>query len=52
MKIMNTPRLKITAVAVLTLAAITGLFLTEEQMQQLKTQARQEFEKQTANWEK
>jgi tetratricopeptide (TPR) repeat protein len=29
-----------------------GLFLTEEQMQQLKTQARLEFEKQTAAWEK
>jgi tetratricopeptide (TPR) repeat protein len=29
-----------------------GLFLTEEQMQQLKTQARLEFEKQTASWKK
>ncbi|RIK69169.1 hypothetical protein DCC62_23910 [candidate division KSB1 bacterium] len=29
-----------------------GLLLTEEQMQELKTQARQEFEKQIAEWEK
>jgi len=29
-----------------------GLFLTEEQMQDLKAQARQEFERQIAGWEK
>jgi len=28
-----------------------GLFLTEEQMQELKIQAREEFEKQIAAWE-
>lgn len=27
-----------------------GLFLTEEQMQELKVKAREEFEKQTAGW--
>jgi hypothetical protein len=29
-----------------------GLILTEEQMQDLKAQARQEFEKQIAGWDK
>jgi hypothetical protein len=29
-----------------------GLFLTEEQMQELKAQARKEFEKQVAGWER
>lgn len=29
-----------------------GLFLTEKQMQEIKAQARKEFEKQTSGWEK
>ncbi len=28
-----------------------GLFLTEKQMQELKAQAKKEFEKQTAGWD-